>query len=81
VFHQRTAKRLIGEDARKVVDAAVALGLADHGDDLVGSELTFADAGFEARSILHGFQLDLGDFNSHSLPSLFVSFKPSVSKA
>ena len=37
VLAQHRAKRLIGEDAGEIVDAAIALGLADDGDDLVGA--------------------------------------------
>src|SRR5215510_10536451 len=36
MLRQHTAERLVGEDAREVVHAAIALGLADHGNDLVG---------------------------------------------
>ena len=37
LLQQHAAKRLVGEDAGEIVDAAIALGLADHGDDLVGA--------------------------------------------
>ena len=44
VLDQHAAERLVGEDAGEVVDAAIAFGLADHGDDLVGGELPAGDA-------------------------------------
>ena len=62
---QHCAKRLIGENAGKIVDAAVAFGLADDGDDLIGVELSVADASLHARSILHVLQFDFGDLDSH----------------
>ena len=37
VLVQHRAKRLVGEDAGEIVDAAIAFGLADHRDDLVGA--------------------------------------------
>ena len=37
VLEQHRAKRLVGEDAGEIVDAAIAFGLADHRDDLVGA--------------------------------------------
>ncbi len=67
VLAQHRAKRLIGEDAGEVVDAAIALGLADDRNDLVGAELTLLDQGLHAGSILHALQFDLGDFNGHQL--------------
>ena len=36
-FSSTRAKRLVGENAGEIVDAAIALGLADDGDDLVGA--------------------------------------------
>ena len=65
VLAQHRAKRLIGEDAGKIVHAAVALGLADDGDDLVGLELAVADARLHARRILHVLQFDFGNLDSH----------------
>ena len=65
VLFQHRAKRLVGEDAGEIVDAAIAFGLADDGDHLVRLELSVADAGLHAGSVLHVLQFDLGDFNSH----------------
>ena len=62
---ERAAKRLVGEDPGKVVDAAIAFGLADDRDHLVGAELPLADRGLEAGGILHVLQFDLGNFNGH----------------
>ena len=62
---QHRAERLIGEDAGKIVDAAIALGLADDRDDLVGFELTLVDCGLHAGGVLHILQFDLGNFDSH----------------
>ena len=39
VLHQDAAERLVGENAGEIVDAAIAFGLADDGDDLIGREL------------------------------------------
>ena len=39
VLHQDATERLIGEDAGEVVDAAIAFGLADDRDHLIGGEL------------------------------------------
>src|SRR5262249_34076566 len=61
VFLQRPAKGLVGQDAREVVHAAVALGLPDDGDHLVRAELPASDACLEPGSILHGLELDLCD--------------------
>ncbi len=62
---QHRAKRLIGEDAGEIVHAAVAFGLADDGDDLVGLELAVADARLHARRVLHVLQFDFGNLDSH----------------
>ena len=74
-LHQRAAKRLVGENAGEIVDAAVAFGLADDGDDLIGGELAVLDAGFEPRRVLHGLQLDFGDFNGHFVLILIWSWR------
>ena len=71
---QHRAKRLIGEDAGEIVHPAVAFGLADDGDDLVGAELAFADQGLHAGSVLHILQFDFGDFDGHYAWSLLVEF-------
>ena len=73
-LQQHAAERLVGEDAGEVVDAAIAFGLADHGDDLVGGELALADAGLEPGGVLHALQFDFGDFNGHSALSSLVLF-------
>ena len=71
-LQQHAAERLVGENASEVVHPAVAFGLADHGNDLVGGELTLADAGFEPRGVLHALQFDFGNLDGHSaLSSLF----------
>src|SRR5262249_59003541 len=44
---QRPAKGLVGQDAREVVDATIAFGLADDGDHLVRGELPAREAGLE----------------------------------
>src|SRR6185369_14934052 len=63
---EHAAEGLVGEDAGEVVDAAVALGLTDDGDDLIGGELAARNALFEAARVLHCLELDLRDFNRHS---------------
>src|SRR6202011_162250 len=74
------AERLVGEDAGEVVDAAVALGLADDGDDFVGHELSGADAVAQAGRILHVLELDLCDFDRHSRVLLgFASCEAQIS--
>src|SRR5262249_43712375 len=65
MFLQRPAEGLVGEDAREIVHAAVALGFADDGDHLVRGELPARNAGLEPGGILHIFQLDLCDLDRH----------------
>jgi hypothetical protein len=55
VFLQGAAKSLVGEDAREVVHAAVALGFPDDGDHLVRGELSARNASLEPGGILHIF--------------------------
>ncbi len=69
MLHQHAAKRLIGKDAGEVVHAAVAFGLSDHGDDLIGGELPRLDPLLHAACIGYGFQLDFRDFNGHQVAS------------
>jgi hypothetical protein len=73
VLQQHAAKRLVGENAGEVVHAAVAFGLADHSNDLIGGELALADAGLQPGGILHALQLDFSDLNGHSTFSLNCS--------
>ena len=47
---QHLAERAVGDDPRVVVDAAVALGLADHGDDPVGVDHAVVDQPRRART-------------------------------
>ena len=65
VLEQHLAESLIGEDAGEVVDAAVAFGLADDGDDLIGGELAGLDAVLDAAGVLHRLQLNFRDFDRH----------------
>ena len=67
VLHDHAAKRLVGKDAREIVDAAVAFGLANHRDNLVGLHLSRKDAFFEAGGIRHTLDFDLRNFDSHFL--------------
>ena len=67
VLHQHTAERLVGENAGEVVDAAIAFGLADHGDDFVGGELPLFDGVLHAGRVRYGLQFDFDDLNSHSM--------------
>src|SRR5258708_25939805 len=66
VLHQPPAKRLIGQDAGEIIDAAIAFGLADHGDDLVGGEFSGRNQILDAARVLHGLELDLRNFDRHS---------------
>src|SRR5262249_28972600 len=72
VLLQYRAKRLVGQNAGEIVDATIALGLADDGDQLVRLELPVADASFDARGVLHVFQFHFSDFDSHYAWSLLV---------
>ena len=62
---QHAPERLVGEDAREVVHASVALGLADDGDHLVGREPAGEDPLLQAGGVLDAPQLDLGDLDGH----------------
>ena len=62
---QHRAERLVGENAGKIIDAAIAFGLADHGDDLVGTELALLDQRLHAGCVLNVLQFDFGDFDGH----------------
>jgi len=62
---QRAAKGLIGQDAREVVHAAIAFGLADDGDHFVRGELPAGDAGIEPGGVLHRLEFDLCDLDRH----------------
>jgi hypothetical protein len=82
VLQQDGAECLIGQDAGEIIDAAIAFGLADNGDDFVGSEIAPAYMFGEARGVHHALDLDLGDFNGHErsiLPAIPIGY--SVSKA
>ena len=61
------AERLIGQDAGKVVDSAVALGLADDGEHPVGTHVPVLDQALQARGIGHTLQDDLVDRDGHRL--------------
>ena len=65
-LEQHAPKRLVGQNAGEIVDPAIAFGLADHRDDLVGAELAGRDQSLKAARILNGFQFDLRNFNRHS---------------
>ncbi len=65
MLHQHAAKRLVGEDAGEIVHAAIAFGLADDRDDLIGGELAVRDASLDAGRVLHRLQFDFGDFDGH----------------
>src|SRR5262249_44597849 len=56
---QRAPKGLIGEDAREVVHAAIAFGLADDGDHFVRAELPAGDAGIEPGGVLPRLEFGL----------------------
>ena len=58
-------ERLVGEDAGEVVDTAVAFGLPDDGDDLIGPEGAVLDESLEARGVRHAQDLDLADLDRH----------------
>jgi hypothetical protein len=66
---QHSAECLIGQDAGEVVDPAVALGLADGGDHLVGLELPRIEARLQAGCVLHVLELEFRDFDGHCRPS------------
>ncbi len=66
MLQQHAAKRLVGQDAGEIVDAAIALGLADDGDDLVGAELTGPNQCLEPARVLNCLQFDFCNFNRHS---------------
>ena len=68
MLRQHAAERLVGEDAGEIVDAAIALGLADHGDDLVGGELAGLDQILDAAGVLHCLEFDLRHFDRHGSP-------------
>ena len=70
---QHRAERLVGEDAGEIVDAAIAFGLADHGDDFVGAELALFDQRLHAGRVLHVLQFDFGDFDGHYVSVLIFS--------
>jgi hypothetical protein len=82
-LEQHAAERLVGENAGEVVHPAIAFGLADHGDDLVGSELALADTGLKPGGVLHALQFDFRDLNGHSASSSIVLFavRPNASTA
>jgi len=65
VLGERGAKRLIGQDAREVVDAAVAFGLADDGHHVVRAELAGEDPLLQAGSVLHVLENDLRHLDRH----------------
>src|SRR6516165_6209814 len=69
---QRAAKGLIGQDARKVVHAAIAFGLADDGDHFVRAELPAGDACIEPGGILHRLEFDLCDLDRHPASAPYV---------
>ena len=68
VLLQHAPEGLVGENAREVVDAPVALGLADDGDHLVGCEPAGEDALLETGGVLDAPELDLGDLDGHRPP-------------
>ena len=52
-----------GDDPGVVVDSAVALSLADHGDDVVGRENSLVDEGGEAGGVADTLDRDLAYFD------------------
>src|SRR6267154_4969102 len=67
MLEQDAAECLVGQNAGEIVDAAIAFGLADDCDDLVGAEFPRRYQALKAARILNGFQFDLRNFNRHSL--------------
>src|SRR5262249_62264568 len=65
VLERRARDGVGGEQASEVVAPAVALGLADDRDDLVGGELAGEDALLEAGRVLNALELDLRHFDGH----------------
>src|SRR4029450_6547007 len=53
VLGERGAEGVVGQDAREVVDAAVAFGLADDGNNLVRAELAAEDLLLHAGGVLY----------------------------
>src|SRR5262252_6032702 len=62
---QRAAKGLVGQDAREVVDAAIAFGLADDGNHFVRGELPAREASLEPGGVLNRLELHLCRFDRH----------------
>ena len=70
-LEQHAAERLVGENAGEVVDPAIAFGLADHGDHLVGVELARRDPVLEPARVLHASSVRFSRLRSpFSLSSL-----------
>ncbi len=67
VLLQHRAERLIGKNAGEVVDPAIALGLADDGDHLVGLEAAGCDVFLEPRGIHHALDLNFYNVDCHRL--------------
>src|SRR5215510_4180790 len=63
---EHAAKRLVGENAGKVVHAAVAFGFADDRNHLVRSEFAGSNARLQAGGVLHALELDLRNLHRHS---------------
>jgi hypothetical protein len=63
LLHQHLAERAVGDDPRVVVDPAVALGLADDGDDAVGLDDAFVDELGQLGRVAHVVQRDLADLD------------------
>ena len=57
------AERPVGDDPGVVVDAAVALGLADHRDDPIGVEHPGVDQRGQLAGVGHAVQRDLADLD------------------
>ena len=56
-------ERAVGQDAGVVVDAAVALGLADHRDDPIGVQHAGVDQLRQLARVGHVMQRNLADFD------------------
>jgi hypothetical protein len=65
VLHQHAAKRLVRQNAREVVDPAIALGFSNDRDHLVCAELTRLNAVLQCGGVLHVLDLDLCNLNCH----------------
>src|ERR1700694_4045075 len=77
-LEEHAAKGLVGKNTGEIIDAAMAFGLANHRDHLIGAEFAGRDQSLQAARILDGLQFDFCNFDRHSVETFSLNFVSSL---